>query len=180
MTFLFKHSHSAALVASAGLLLASLTACSTLNVPRGNGGDTSGETIGYSVGPCFGFCPVYEVEVTPAGHVAYSGTRNTAVIGTKAREAGTRGYRAIASVLAGYRPAEGTTAETQCEQRRTDQQHYVITWTKADGTKTVLQHDKGCMSQKNEALNHALDALPAKLGIADWTQQKTLPGATRG
>ena len=130
------------------------------------------ETISYTVGPCFGFCPVYSLKISPAGHVAYVGERHTTVLGAKEREAGEKAYADAAKALAAFRPANGTTADTQCEQRRTDAQHYDVTWTKPDGTKTVLQHDRGCMSAKNNELNKVLDAMPAQLGVSEWTKQQ--------
>ncbi len=163
-----------------GALLIALAGCSTMNAPATGGAGPVKETISYTVGPCFGFCPVYSLEVSPGGHVAYNGERHTAVIGAKERDAGENAYGDTAKALAAFRPADGATADTQCEQRRTDAQHYVITWTKADGTKTVLQHDRGCMSAKNTELNKALDEIPAKLGVADWAKQQTEPGASRG
>ncbi len=167
-------------IAGAALLLAGLGGCASLSESGAAAGTQTRETIGYSVGPCFGFCPVYEVVVNPTGHVTYTGARHTAVTGPKEGEAGAGGYNAAAMALAAFRPADGTTAQTQCEQRRTDQQHYIITWTKPDGTKTVLEHDRGCISPSNDKLNKALDSLPAKLGIADWARQTTEPGASRG
>lgn len=166
--------------AGMGALLVSLGACSALNTPVSGGAALAKETISYSVGPCFGFCPVYYLEVTPAGHVSYVGERHTAVVGAKEREAGEKAYGGAAKALAAFRPADGTTADTQCEQRHTDAQHYIITWAKPDGTKTVLQHDRGCMSAKNTKLNKVLDELPAELGVSDWAKQQTEPGASRG
>ncbi|ESQ88684.1 DUF6438 domain-containing protein [Asticcacaulis benevestitus] len=167
-------------VVGIGALLVSVGGCSTLNPQPSDGAAQQQETISYSVGPCFGFCPVYSVAVTPEGHVAYLGERHTAVLGAKGREAGEKAYDGAATMLAAFRPADGTTADTQCEERRTDAQHYVITWTKPDGTKTVLRHDRGCMSAKNNALNKALDEVPAQLGVADWAKQTTESGASRG
>ncbi|WP_026173021.1 DUF6438 domain-containing protein [Asticcacaulis benevestitus] len=169
-----------ATVAGVGILFTSLVGCSTMTAPPSTGTVSTKETISYSVGPCFGFCPVYSLEVTPSGHVAYVGERHTAFVGPKEREAGEGGYNKAAKALAAFRPADGTAADTQCDQRRSDAQNYVITWTKPDGTKTVLQHDRGCMSAKNAELNKVLDELPADLGVAEWAKQLTEPGASRG
>jgi hypothetical protein len=159
------------------VLMASLGACASLQGPTV---PANGETISYSVGPCFGFCPVYNVTVTPDGHVAFEGERHTATLGRQETDGGAKAYKTISATLTAYRPATGTTADTQCESRMSDQQHYRITWTAADGTQTVLQHDKGCRSAKNDALNKALETLPSKLGIADWVKQTTRPGVGRG
>lgn len=154
-----------------------LAACVSLQDPSV---PASGETISYSVGPCFGFCPVYTVSVTADGHVAFEGERHTATLGRQERDGGAQAYRAISTSLAAYRPATGTTADTECESRMSDQQHYRIIWTSADGTQTVLQHDKGCRSAKNDQLNKAMENLPSKLGIADWARQTTRQGVGRG
>jgi hypothetical protein len=163
--------------AAMGVLLAG---CATMEPAQSEAGQKTSETISYSVGPCFGFCPVYQVEITPSGHVTYTGERHTTLVGVAERESGSGAYKAAASALAAYRPADGMTAQTQCDQRMSDQQNYRITWKKADGTQTVLEHDKGCRSVRNDELNKVLEGLPTKLGIADWAKQKTEAGASRG
>lgn len=162
---------------SALTLTAALGACATIPADRPPVG---AETIRYSVGPCFGFCPVYTVAVTPDGHVAFDGERHTATLGKQEKDGGAQAYRTMSKALAAYRPATGTTADTECESRMSDQQHYRIVWTAADGTETVLQHDRGCRSTQNDQLNKTLEALPSKLGIADWAKQTTRPGVGRG
>ncbi|EGF91061.1 hypothetical protein ABI_24740 [Asticcacaulis biprosthecium C19] len=158
-------------------VLALLSGCASLpqDTPT-----TAGETLSYSVGPCFGFCPVYSVTVSPDGHVTYMGERHTAVLGPQEREAGTGTYRAVASVLAGYRPETGATEHTTCESQASDMQNYRIVWKAVDGTETVLMHDRGCRSARNDELNKAMESLPGKLGIDDWAKQTTRPGAGRG
>ncbi|ESQ87372.1 hypothetical protein ABAC460_20325 [Asticcacaulis sp. AC460] len=140
----------------------------------------AGETLSYSVGPCFGFCPVYSATVSPDGHVTYVGERHTAVLGQQERDGGAGTYRAVASALAAYRPETGATEQTTCEAQASDMQNYRIVWKAVDGTETVLMHDRGCRSARNEELNKAMESLPGKLGIADWAKQTTRPGAGRG
>jgi hypothetical protein len=141
---------------------------------------TEAETISYSVGPCFGFCPVYTISVMPDGHLTFDGERHTATLGKQEKDSNVQAYRTVANALAAYRPATGTTADTVCESRMSDQQHYRIVWTAIDGTETVLQHDRGCRSAKNDQLNKTMETLPDKLGIANWTKQTTRPGVGRG
>ena len=169
------HSLGRAAALMAGAVL--LTACATTG---GGAVDTGKETIAYSVGPCYGFCPVYSLEVTPSGHVTFVGERHTSVVGKMEREAGPAAYNTVAAALAAYRPADGTSAQTQCDRQATDQSGYGIIWTRPDGTRTVLGHNLGCESPRNTELNKVLWAIPAELGVADWTQQKTEPGAGRG
>lgn len=138
------------------------------------------ETIAWSVGPCFGFCPVYKVEVDGNGAVRFVGERHTAVLGKRVREGGPDAYRAIETALAPYRPGTGAAINTICEQQISDSSSYVLTWTRSDGTVTTLRHDRGCLSSRNTALNTALQTLPQQLGIEEWTSQVTRPGESRG
>ena len=140
----------------------------------------TGETIGWSIGPCFGFCPVYAVRVSPSGAVTFEGERHTATLGRQVREGGAQAYATTADALAAYRPATGTTAQTTCDQRMSDQSTIRITWTTPAGTVTTLEHDRGCRSVRNDALNATIQALPAQLGIDGWAKQTTRPGASRG
>ncbi len=137
-------------------------------------------TIAVSVGPCFGFCPVYSVTVTSGGTITFDGERHTTVLGRKQREGGAVSYQRLSAALAPYRPASGSTTQTACDQKISDQAHYTILWTAPDGTVTTLQHDKGCRSATNDGLNAALQALPGQLGIEPWARQLTRPGTPRG
>lgn len=151
---------------AASALLLGLAACAT---PAASGGSGPGrETISLSVGPCFGFCPVYSVSVAPDGAVRFEGERHTTVKGLKEKTVTPGAYQAVARSLAAWRPAAGTTAQTQCEQRATDLPTYVVTWTDPAGVKTTLNHDGGCMSQSNAELKAALQDIPAKLGVEPW------------
>ena len=138
------------------------------------------ETISWSVGPCFGFCPVYTVAVTPAGEVIFDGERHTTTLGRHVRQGGPQAYRAVQSALASYRPPSGTTAQTKCDQQASDLSSYRITWTTPDGRVTTLEHNKGCRSSDNDRLNAVLDALPAQAGVEELAKQLTRPGASRG
>ena len=165
---------------SAGLL--AMCACVDMPPPSavGTGAAPIRETIAWSVGPCFGFCPVYKVSVDAKGTVTFDGERHTAVLGRKVREGGPDAHQVIEGALATYRPATGATAQTTCDQKISDSSNYVVTWSRPDGTITTLRHDKGCRSARNDALNAALLALPRRLGIDAWTAQTTRPGVSRG
>ena len=160
--------------------LLSLGACAATGTPPETAGQPAAETITVSVGPCFGFCPVYTVSVSPAGMVTFNGERHTTELGEKTRDAGPAEYRALATALAAYRPATGTTGESQCDTRISDQSHTRITWTAPDRTVTTLEHDKGCRSAANDRLNALLQDLPTRLGIEPWARQLTRPGVSRG
>lgn len=140
----------------------------------------SPETIAVSVGPCFGFCPVYKMSMAPAGAISFVGERHTGLLGHGMRENGSASYAKAAAALAPYRPETGSKAETTCEARISDQQHYQMTWTAPDGTVTTLDHDRGCRSGRNDMLNAVLDALPTQLGIEEWAREVRRPGVSRG
>lgn len=169
-------------VAASGSLLVAACAVSPapvagVNVPSEQLGS---ETIAWSVGPCFGFCPVYTVAINPAGSVTFEGERHTEMLGRQAREGGPAAWRSVAAAFAAYRPSTGATAETTCERKVSDQPAYRITWTAPDGRVTTLIHSKGCQSFRNDALNAALQSLPTALGIEPWARQRTRPDASRG
>ena len=123
------------------------------------------ETISYSVTPCHGTCPVYSAEVTSTGAIAFDGRQYTVVQGERRLRGTPAQYQDVANALSSYRPAPGTTAQTQCEQQATDQQTYSIVWTAADGSRTTLNHDRGCRSARNALLNSLMDQIPRTLGI---------------
>lgn len=153
-------------------LMGSLAACSTPAIAPANSTDLANqETIQYTVGPCFGACPVYAVAIRPNGRVEFEGKQHTAVQGTRVLSTEPAIYNQVKSRLKPYRPVEGSTETTQCENQITDQQTYQIVWQKADGRQTVLHHNRGCLSETNRALNEVMDRLPQELGIAGWIKR---------
>ncbi|WP_241127018.1 DUF6438 domain-containing protein [Novosphingobium terrae] len=158
----------------------SLAGCTSATAPRTAPPPPAEAAITISVGPCFGFCPVYSVMVSSSGTISFEGERHTAALGKHQREGGAASYSALAAALAPFRPSQGTVARTTCEQQITDQPHYDISWTANDGTVTKLQHDRGCRSPKNDTLNAVLQDLPDQLGIEPWARQLTRPGVSRG
>jgi len=126
------------------------------------------ESIGYSVTPCYGTCPVYTTAVTPEGHVTFEGRHHVAARGRHHREAGPIAFRRMSRALAPYRPRPGTTMATHCKQQLGHQPGYRIVWTARDGSHTVLTHDRGCISPVNAGLNRTMDGLPRLLGINGW------------
>lgn len=140
----------------------------------------SSETIAVSVGPCFGFCPVYDVVLSPNGDVHFSGKRHTAEVGDRDRRSSPEVYRAVADDLATFRPADGTTEHVPCAAAISDTSSYTITWTAADGRRTVGTHQRGCSGGPGQALDSVLATLPNRLGVAAWARQTTRPGSSRG
>jgi hypothetical protein len=127
-----------------------------------------------------GYCPVYDVMVTPAGMVSFNGDRHTATLGMRLRSIKTSDYLTIVGQLAPHRPPSGTHDETDCKTLAGDLPHHRITWTGSDGRMTTLEHYQGCRSPGNDALSSVLDGLPTQLGVGDLTRQVTRPGTSRG
>lgn len=169
----------AALAALGGCASLPATSAAPVSTPASTS-TPAAETIGYSVGPCFGFCPVYSVTVTPDGVVTFHGERHSAALGQHVRQTSPATYRVMAEALAAYRPASGTDERTACDAQATDMSDYRISWTAADGATTLLRHNLGCRSDRNERLNAVLRALPEQLGIADWTKATRRDEAPRG
>jgi hypothetical protein len=155
---------------AAPALLLSLAACAT--PAMNDGGETArGETITLAVGPCFGFCPVYSVSVAPDGAVRFEGERHTTVVGVREKTVSPQAYQAVARSLAPWRPASGTSAQTECERRASDLPTYTVVWTDGAGERTTLNHDGGCMSAANSRLKAALQAIPGQLGVELWLER---------
>src|SRR3546814_8257548 len=90
-------------------------------------------SIAISVGPCFGFCPVYDAKIVADGIVSFTGTRHTTVLGTRERRAAPDTYHKLEADLASFRPAAGATTEVPCGAEISDMPTYTITWTSLDG-----------------------------------------------
>jgi hypothetical protein len=168
-------------VSALGAVLA-LGACATTGAPgplapvpaAGNA------SILVSVGPCFGFCPVYDVAIASGDTVIFAGKRHTAVLGDRSRQVPAETFRKVAADLAPFRPTTGTEAEVPCETQITDTSVYTITWIDVDGQRTVARHQSRCSGGPGRALDAVLGSLPERLGIADWAKQTIREGASRG
>src|SRR3546814_16302346 len=112
-------------------------------IDRGESTAPRGEAIAISRGPCFGFCPVYDVAVSPGGRVDFEGTRNTVVLGTRSRSAGKAAYRKVSRSLAPPRPATGQDVEFQCTAQHTATPLFPIEWTSAPGPHHALPCPQG-------------------------------------
>ncbi|EIN02180.1 hypothetical protein WQE_05077 [Paraburkholderia hospita] len=138
------------------------------------------ESITVSTGPCFGFCPIYDVTVNADGIVKFHGERHTMLLGDRELRQSPSKYKEAAALLEPFRPADESVSRTKCDDMITDGQTYEITWTSVTGQKKILRHDRGCLSAQNEKLNQTLDQLPALLGVEDLAKQITRPGVSRG
>jgi hypothetical protein len=159
---------------------AALTGCAAGSGPEGVPVPQAGEIIEISVGPCFGFCPVYDLRVGSDGLIVFEGERHTAIVGERRRSVGPETYRTLANDLAPFRPAPGTEVVVACDAAISDTSSYTITWTDAVGRRSVVTHRSGCTGGQGHALDQVLRDLPARFGIGDWARQVTRPGASRG
>src|SRR3546814_1641195 len=96
-------------------------------------------SIAISVGPCFGFCPVYDAKIVADGIVSFTGTRHTTVLGTRERRAAPDTYHKLEADLASFRPAAGATTEVPCGAEISDMPTYTITWTRSEEHTSELQ-----------------------------------------
>lgn len=154
-------------------LAALVAACATVPVA------TPTEQITVSRGPCFGFCPVYEIQLLGPATVGFHGIRHTAFVGQKQDAASRDAVAAVATQLAPYRPTSGARA-FDCPSAVTDQATFTIRWQRPGSDPVSLTFDGGCRSAESDRLRAILDAVPAQLGLADEAAQLTRPGSSRG
>lgn len=140
-----------------------LSGCATGNDAAPHG--PRPERLGIAVGACYGTCPVYRITLDQDGPGQFEGKEHVASPGVRSFRTTPATYDALIAALKPFRPATGTTAQTQCTQQVSDQPAYVITWTSEGGGETVLNHDRGCFSESNRQLNTVLEQAPDKLGI---------------
>lgn len=125
--------------------------------------------IHYEVGPCYGMCPVYTVEVDATGEVLFTGERFTGVEGTRSHQVGSEAFIAAQNALSPWLPSEDQPHATlECGPRATDLPHYTVTWTTHNGEQTVLKHDTGCQSEAARELTATLRGLDTLLEIESW------------
>lgn len=166
-----------AIVLGTGLLL-----CCTPRTQSGalNSPAPPREEIRISRGPCFGFCPVYTLAVTPAGRVDFEGERHTAVLGQRSRSVGRAAYENLRGALASARPATGSEGEVPCPAAATDMSNLTIEWIGPDGTRTALTQRVGCSNPQAAAIERAVEEQLHRLEVEEWAAQKTWRGDTRG
>ncbi|PNU04423.1 DUF6438 domain-containing protein [Novosphingobium guangzhouense] len=164
------------IVLGAGLL----SSCAPRVQPGVSSPAPAGEELRISRGPCFGFCPVYSVSVTPAGRVDFTGKRHTAVIGPRAHSISRATYEQVRRALAALRPHTGEQATHACSEAATDMSSITVEWIGADGARTSLTYNMGCRSPEGSAMARTVDEQLGRLGVTDWAAQKTWPGDSRG
>lgn len=144
------------------------------------GASHDAESVMVSVGPCFGFCPVYDVEIRSDGMVAFTGKRHTAELGVHARRGPAKLYADLKAELAPFKPADGQTATLACTAAMSDTSTYTVTWTNGAGVRTTAALTSRCPAGPGHELDAILGRLPERLGIQAWAKQTMRPGASRG
>lgn len=139
-----------------------------------------GETIRLSVGPCFGFCPVYDASVTPDGRIFFDGKRHTAVLGKRSLQGGPALYRELAKELLPYRPTTAAETAIDCSAAVSDTSTFTVTWTDMEGAARSAKVESGCPGGPGAVLVKTLRTMPMRLGVADWAKQTTRPDTPRG
>ena len=127
------------------------------------------DTIRFSAGPCFGFCPVYSVTVKPDGASLLTPERNTAVPGETRFTVAPSQYRRLRESVAAFRPKTGSEMRIgpgeNCERVATDLPEYRIVWTQQGQDDTQLSFYSGCFDERYAPLRAAIAALPQLLEI---------------
>lgn len=149
-----------------GLGLLCLSACAT---PQATGPAPVADSIRFSAGPCFGFCPSYSVTVEPDGSAILVPERNTSVPGETRFTVSPLQYRKLRDSFAPYRPATGAEKRIghneDCHRFATDHPTYDIRWTRRGQEKTELHFNAGCHDARYARLRAAIAAVPKLLDI---------------
>ena len=123
-------------------------------------------TIDYSLGPCFGFCPSFELSVTPEGAGTYEGQAFVAKQGEAHFTASDAEYRAFARRIAPFRPARSVSyGYDNCDGPvATDSPSVTITWRDPGEEPVTLNWYMGCrqpgLAENSDALYKAWQELP--------------------
>lgn len=136
--------------------------------------------IAISRGPCFGFCPVYEILTEDQGEVRFQGIRHTAFLGTKTKFVGADAIAGVATQLDPFRPRQGS-SDFACPTAVSDQATYTIRWLDPQSRPVAaLSFNSGCQSVEGAALRSLLESIPRRLDLAEEAGQMTRPNASRG
>lgn len=158
----------------AAVAMLTLAGCATISESR------SETALRIARGPCFGFCPVYDIATAGRDHVRFQGIRHTAVLGETVKPVGRAAVAGLVERLAPYRPRSGS-PDFVCPQETSDQAEYTIIWqTPGSADRAALTFNSGCQSANGRALKSILEGAPAQLGFEEESRQVTRPGSPRG
>lgn len=154
----------------------SLSACQSTTITSVNPLHQSHqqEKIVIQSNPCYGTCPVYEIEISTNGQGRYMGKQNTIVMGERPFQIDSITYQKIADELDTLKPAWGVVADNQdCQPLATDHTTYRITWYQQQQQASYI-HDSGCHSQKGLQITSYLYYIPRLVGIEAWVRKEYL------
>jgi hypothetical protein len=130
------------------------------------------EAITYSTQPCFGFCPVYSVTVTPDGEGVFEGRNHTATTGEQRFRLDPAAYRRFADHLASIKPEGDRRIDMQspdCGMAPTDMPSIDVRWsTNTGGPDRSLHLYLGCRSEAAVRVAGVLKSAPDLLPIAQY------------
>lgn len=129
--------------------------------------------VTYSRAPCYGFCPVYSVTMTPAGEGLFTGERNTAVTGerrfTVDRATAGRFIEHLGAVKPGAGDRRIEMGGPDCGIAPTDLPSIDVRWDADTGAAPQSLHlYLGCRSEEAARVRAVLEAAPALLPIAGF------------
>ncbi|MHA6317484.1 DUF6438 domain-containing protein [Altererythrobacter sp. CAU 1778] len=150
----------------AALALASVSLSGCMATAPEPQSSASGESITFSVSPCFGACPQFAVDVSKDGNGTYTGERFVAVTGERDFTATAVQTQAFFDRLEKFRPERSVRYDYEnCEGPvATDSPSVKVTWNDADGGATTLDWYMGCrqpgLTEVSNALYRAWEELP--------------------
>lgn len=153
------------------LPLAAPSACAMADTPAPDAPiPVERETITYATQPCFGFCPVYSVTVSPDGEGMFEGERHVDATGSHAFRIDPATYRRFADHLAAVRPESGdrniSHGEPDCGNAPTDMPSITVRWSSNTGAADQnLRLYLGCNSAEAKRVAAVLKAAPDMLPI---------------
>ncbi|HEX6309447.1 MAG TPA: DUF6438 domain-containing protein [Longimicrobiales bacterium] len=120
--------------------------------------------------PCFGFCPVYRVEIAGDGTVTFTGERNVDTVGVATRTIGADAAAALITelVTAGFFELEDDYSmdAKACGPYHTDAPT-VITTLSANGRSKRIEHDHGCGGAP-AILRQMQERVDSVAGVSRW------------
>lgn len=129
------------------------------------------EAVTYSRQPCFGFCPVYSVTMTPEGEGVFIGQHHTAVTGERRFTVDRATAARFIEHLGAVKPASGDRRiemqSADCGMAPTDMPSIDVKWDANTGAAPQSLHlYLGCRSDEANRVRSVLEAAPSLLPIA--------------
>ncbi len=148
---------------------ATLASCAMPLIDRGGGGIQahSPDEIVYSISPCRGFCPAYNVRVREDGRATFEGVVHTATKGQVALRTNEGLFSDLARQLTAVRPdaSQRTISHENCTVYATDQQVVSVIWLRAGKRISELTYDLGCQDEALAPLRRSLAEARRRLPI---------------